>query len=586
MPNVTGYEQSKDDPSWFQLHFDDGTDFHTQDPDGSIRKQVDSIVSKGSAQNPSHMGEQDPNTGELLVPPPDASISDVASAAYNSLKAPEAVAAEQARAAPPPSAAAPAMGGASAAGVPGAAPQDLAPQVVNVPAGEGQTTTMSESTTSGLSKEGKASVLAANETARKSQGAADLSNIETTTAIRHHAYDTAVANQAKIQGQLDAAESEKKTRDALVSDELRRIQERNAQPIDPKAAFKQDGMGAYALLASIGTAISNIGDRLNGQRGEDVLKPINDIIDRSVKTQLAEKQAAFETGRLTLAAYQSQAQETTSHLYALAGQQMLAQAKVADTEEEKMGIQSLAASLQAKRDASAATAAQAVADHKTSVWKQSTKPGTPATTMIVPPGGNDDAINQRMIEDAGARSYPGLKPEQRQKQIDEFHKQYDKTRTIGAEADSFEKELKALPGNDLPGSGVIAGHLPGALISSEGVGFRQKAKKLLIDYTHEMGARLNPADVELMNGVFEGAKDKRSMLRAIGMLKGDLAHEDDALRAEAPILHSARRNVEARQAAARSRNQPGREQQNRASVPHPSEAGSGPPAASDDEGDE
>lgn len=576
MASVSGYSQT-DDPEWVKAHLDDGTSVHVNDPDASWRAQHQEIAA-ASAQSPDVT--TDPTTGQVIppvtTPTGGGSFLPNLAADYGMGERPPATPAPAAEAKP-------SIPNLDAPGGPLAASPSLEPQVINVPAGAPQTTTMNEATTSGLSKEGKAAVGAAYSAANKSQGEADAATIEATTSIRHHAYDTAVANQAALQGKVDAEEKEKKTRDALVSDELRRIQERNAQPIDPKAAFKQDGMGAYAMLASIGTAISNIGMRAEGQQGEDVLKPINDIIDRSVKLQLAQKQADFESGRLTLAAYQSQAQETTSHLYALASQLTLAQAKVADTEEEKMGIKSLAATLQAKRDAAATTAATALADHKTSVWKQSTKPGAPAQTMIMPPGGNDDAINQRMVEDAAARSYPGLKPEQRQKQIDEFHKQYDKQRTIAAEADNFEKDLKALPGNDLPGSGVIASHLPGALISSEGVGFRQKAKKLIIDYTHEMGARLNPADIDALGQVFEGAKDKRSMLRAIGMLKGDLAHEDEQLKAEAPLLHSARKNVEARQSAARAQGQPGREQQNRATVPHPAEEASAPAA---DEGDE
>lgn len=565
---VVGYSDTEN-PDWVIAHHDDGDTSHVSDPDKSWRAELPKM-SAGAEQEP----VVDPTTGQIQ--PPVETPSGSGTFLPN-------LAADYGMGARPPAAPEPAKPPAesipnvSAPGGPLAlatSAESLAPQVINIPAGAPETTTMSESTTQGLSKESKAAVNAAYAKQDKSQAAADQASIDATTEIRNHAYNTAAANQAALQAKVDEAEREKKTKDALVSDELRRIQERNAQPIDPKAAFKQDGMGAYALLATIGTAISNIGARAEGQQGEDVLKPINDIIDRSVKLQLAQKQADFEAGRLTLAAYQSQAQETTSHLYALANQLTLAQAKVADTEEEKMGIKALAAGLQAKRDAAAVTAATATADHKSSVWKQSTKPGTPAGTMIVPPGGNDDALNQKMIEDAAARSYPGLKPEARQKQIDAFHKAYDKTRTIKAEADDFERALRALPssGNDLPGSGVIASHLPGALISSEGVDFRQRAQKLITDYTHELGARLNPSDVEMIGKIFEGAKDKRSMLRAIGMLKGDLEHEDQDLRAEAPLLHSARRNVEARQNVGRAQRDPNREAQNRASVPHPAEA--------------
>jgi hypothetical protein len=279
---------------------------------------------------------------------------------------------------------------------------------------------------------------------------------ETLRAYTENAAQTTIANQKEVA--MNQALADRKAARAV--------------PIDPSLAFAGDD-GAAAMAATIGMAISNVGLAWMGQAAQPI-NIIDHLVDRSVAIQTAQKQQNVESASESVEMNRAQAAEARANARVSLAQQLDSQRAYVQNENETGMLDSLAKDNEAKLKQSEVEYAQAVADHVVknnstthtsggATQSTVTKGGEPDTVIEIPAGSDQeqaaDAVN-------AARFDVEAKPDERkslEKLAENVAYTNDREKTI-AELERLEKASGAVSdvvGVWQSGKGALASMLPG-----------------------------------------------------------------------------------------------------------------------------
>lgn len=359
----------------FTLIGDKGQKQSFMDPDGSFRRELDNIsTSTGEIAGASGDATATPDDG---AQPPAAPIAQDGFAPMGS--------------APPGLASNPALNPNAPPGGTAPAPAPIAPAPIAVPPLDQKSTFTSKgpqnSSTYGESIEHKdpsgtiaaagkkvlASETQANDALAAGKQAAlensgKLITNEMLRAATENAAQTKIANEKEVA--MNAALADRKAKRDI--------------PIDPSMAFAGDD-GAAAMAATIGMAISNVGLAWMGQSAQPI-HMIDNLIDRSVAIQQAQKQQSIEGATESVEMNRAQAAEARANARVALIQQLEAQRAHVDNENSMKMLDYMKADATTKLSRDEMEIAQATADHVVANKSRTSTSAENTTTVTTKPG--------------------------------------------------------------------------------------------------------------------------------------------------------------------------------------------------------
>lgn len=385
MPNIAGFKPLANQ-DWITLQFDDGSESHAiNDPTGTYRAEVDSIVQKLTpmpAPDPMAGAVAGPGGGEPepapvapppLMPPP---VSPAGAKAWGSAQGqPAAPAPEQT----------------SPTGAP------VTPRSAVIPAGAPSRLVHAgqQRQTSGIASEDAARVEAAQgeaEDAGREANDQDFAN----KATQYWMEFGRLREDEKGKLAQQSVLQEKQARfDQRVTAQIKRLEDVQSRPIDPSQAFAGDA-GWYAFMAAFGDSVQNFGAAIAG-RGPvaDPGERINQMIERSVRLQTAQKQADFEAGKITAAQLEAEREEVRSNLATVGKQLAETQLSLRQTEQAYAGLGAIRSHFDAMAADGRAKSAQALA--RTETLQDTFAAPKPATGTGLPRGPVEEELRRRGI---------------------------------------------------------------------------------------------------------------------------------------------------------------------------------------------
>lgn len=375
MKNLVGYTPLQN-PDWIALRFEDGTESTpVHDPAGEYRAEVDQIAKKIAGVPPDPMQNATASLGGELAAGAGASVAkaDVA--------APVSGLGDFRIIDPPAGAAKPVEQGGDAGairgalktamrvegpagmpsgGAPGASAAAPTPQPTQPPPSAGPAPLVTTGSTSSWQKN--------DSTQRSSSGIseADLPKVQAANAASLEAQKE--ANQADYAakasqvfsewGRLsEKAKEEIAQRNELQSQEMvynqklesayKKYDEDMKRPIDPAQAFAGEKRW-YAFMAGFGDVLRNVGAALAGKGPVvDPGKVLDDLVERSVQLQMAQKEQALKAGRLNIDQFNADRAYTRGKLGAVISQLAQTELDKAQTEQVYKGL----GAIKAKGDA-------------------------------------------------------------------------------------------------------------------------------------------------------------------------------------------------------------------------------------------
>lgn len=372
----------------FTLIGDNGAKASFMDPDGSYRNELDKMST---------------GTGEIAGASGDATASPTAPAPAGGF-APMG--------APPPGLASnPALNPAAPPMVPGGAP----PAPVAAPMSAAGPATLPPQVTTTIS--------APQTSMTQTTGTSNYSSGEQTTkkdptgkiaAAQDRAIDAGhAANDALVEGKKNAlvnsghlimnetlrAETEHATqtrianqKEVAMADALADRKAKRAIPIDPGQAFADDA-GGFALAATIGAAIANVGLAWMGQSAQPI-NVIDNLVNRSVAIQREQKQHGIDEASENVELTRAQSAEARANARVALQQQLDAQRRYTENDSQLQMLDSLYKDNEAKLARDEAEYAQAVSDNVAMTHQSGgTSGGTSTTTTS---GGEQTVMKEGM----------------------------------------------------------------------------------------------------------------------------------------------------------------------------------------------
>jgi hypothetical protein len=241
----------------------------------------------------------------------------------------------------------------------------------------------------GMAEEDKANVDRLNTEASEAGGEADAATIKAKL-------DQLTNDWGRISENEKAKLAEKqllKDKEAQFNERMERQMAENkeiaARPIDPSAAFAGDA-GWYAFMAAFGDALTNFGAALMGRQGNgDPAGRINQIIDRSVKLQTAQKEEDFRAGKITADQLEAERERVRLNLTTVGEQLVRTQEARAQNENERLGLDALGKTFKAQQADAMAKNAMATARQET---RQETFAQPKPTGPAVPTNATKEAL--------------------------------------------------------------------------------------------------------------------------------------------------------------------------------------------------
>ncbi len=422
MKNLVGYTPLSN-PDWITLRFEDGSESTpVNDPGGTYRAEVDQIAKKIAGTPPDPMANATASVGTELVGGAGTAVSksDAATpiAGLSGFKITEpaspAAAASEAgsnvgrilgKYAMKPQE----EGGMPAGGAPAPAPGAPTTQPPQPPPSAGPGPLVTTGSTSSWQRN--------DSTQRSSSGIAeaDRPKVEQTQEAAIKSAETANeadfaarANQVWSEwGRLtDKAKQQVAERSVLQEQEraynqklesaYKKYDEDAKRPIDPAQAFAGEKRW-YAFMAGFGDVLRNVGAALAGKGPVvDPGKVLDDLVERSVQLQMAQKEQDLKAGRMSVDRFNAE-RETVRHKLGVVVSQ-LAQTELdkAQTEQTYKGL----GAIKAKGDAIVADArakgAQALARQETIAESHATASGGTAQRERQQGGASLDQISKML----------------------------------------------------------------------------------------------------------------------------------------------------------------------------------------------
>lgn len=416
-----------------------------------------------------------------------------------------------------------------------------APDPVAVPGGTGAMgkETSKESTshgTEGFAAPDKAALTANAEQANRSaQGAVNAAEQGNAARIQT---ESGAANRAYFEGKAkEAGAMAAQQHYAQVYDEsLQQSAAARKKPINPGEAFA-DNKGAYAFAATMGSALANVGRAWMGQAMQPITV-IDDLVNRSIKLQMDRRQQLVDTASDSAGAAHEAMLDAKARAHEGAAQAADAQLAFAKTKAEADMARSIAADQRAKADAANFDKAKSVATRSTSQHVQentaAAQPGAAGGGLAIP-GSQQSAENQRVINDELARAYPTLKPEERQKQWDEFQAK-------SAALDGMRKKIadvrRMLKTSGAAGEGRIGSHVPDSMTTDAGSAVRSSLSDIVQGVPALRGQTKAPSETEMakLEHILLGNHSPESIEHGLAGVEAELNSHDRERRAHAPAL--------------------------------------------------
>jgi hypothetical protein len=388
MKNLVGYTPLSN-PDWITLKFEDGTESTpVQDPDGTYRAEVDQIAKKIMGVPPDPMANATASLGSDLAGGAGAAVSKTdAVSGLGDFKITEPVTAKPAqqggdagaiRGALKSAMRAPAEGGMPAGGAPIAPPAAPAAQPAQPPptAGPGplvttgstsswQRTDNTQRSSSGIAEADRPKV---EQTQEAAIGKAEQANEADFAARANQVWSEwgrLTENAKKQVAERSVLQEQERAFNGKLESAYKKYDEDAKRPIDPAQAFAGEKKW-YAFMAGFGDVLRNVGAALAGKGPVvDPGKVLDDLVERSVQLQMAQKEQDLKAGRISIDRFNADRETVRHRLGVVVSQLAQTELDKAQTEQTYKGL----GAIKAKGDAIVADArakgAQALARQET-----------------------------------------------------------------------------------------------------------------------------------------------------------------------------------------------------------------------------
>lgn len=419
MKNLVGYTPLSN-PDWITLKFEDGTESTpVQDPDGTYRAEVDQIAKKIMGVPPDPMANATASLGSDLVggAAPMAK-ADAVSPLFMPSGAPvgvkqtlempsgadpgkiEPLGSSAARGALKSAMRAPAEGGMPAGGAPIASPAAPAAQPTQPPpsAGPGplvttgstsswQRTDNTQRSSSGIAEADRPKV---EQTQEAAIGSAERANEADFAARANQVWSEwgrLTENAKKQVAERSVLQEQERAFNGKLESAYKKYDEDAKRPIDPAQAFAGEKKW-YAFMAGFGDVLRNVGAALAGKGPVvDPGKVLDDLVERSVQLQMAQKEQDLKAGRISIDRFNADRETVRHRLGVVVSQLAQTELDKAQTEQTYKGL----GAIKAKGDAIVADArakgAQALARQETIAESHGSTTGGTTERQRAQPGG-------------------------------------------------------------------------------------------------------------------------------------------------------------------------------------------------------
>jgi hypothetical protein len=415
MKNLVGYTPLQN-PDWITLRFEDGTESTpVHDPAGEYRAEADQIAKKIAGVPPDPMqnataglgGELAAGAGagaakaDVVAPTPgalgDFRIIDTPSGAAK--PAEQGGDAGLVRGALKTAMRAPAEGGMPAGGAPIAPPAAPATQPAQPPpsAGPGPLVTTGSTSSwqkndsmqrssSGISEADLPKVQEANTASLDAQKEANQADYAARAAQTFSEWGR-LSEKAKQEIALkNEQQSQLMVYDEKLASAFKKYDEDMKRPIDPAQAFAGEKRW-YAFMAGFGDVLRNVGAALAGKGPVvDPGKVLDDLVERSVQLQMAQKEQNLKAGRMNIDQFNAERAYIRGRLGATISQLAETEAAKAQTEQVYKGLGAIKAKGDALVANSGAEYAKATARQETIAESHGSTTGGTTERQVKPAG--------------------------------------------------------------------------------------------------------------------------------------------------------------------------------------------------------
>lgn len=520
------------------------------DPDGSFEREMNQ-----GAQAAAFLKDNPPPPPSVSAPyQPAVSAADASALAQPSTVGPSATIVERKESAPP-----------TVAPMAAAAPMAPGPEVINIApssATKTDTNTSSGGSTTGLDAESKKRAEAAGAKSRASESAVIDETKQATEQVARQREQQAKADyMSGFTKQVGALEAQ----DRYSQEYKAALEERKAAratKLDPAQTFGGE-RNSWAIIAGLEGALAALDagiSRLQGRQAPPSTL-ISDMVERSLKMQederaqrIASSGESAEDARLGML-------EARSNAHEAAAQVLDARKMLASSAEQIAFLDAEASKQRLQADLRDEERAKALATTKTSQWQSQTQSRTEQTSggqMLVVPGSERSAQDQKLIQDTLTQAYPNLKPEKAQEQWDEFQKQYVGAAGMKTAIERAKEGLqKYAKTGDVAGFGVLAKRLPNSFASMDAVEQRQAIGTALSLYIKSIsGSAASDPEVERLMTNMVGSGDYESMNRGLEALQAQTDAMDREMKKTKPQLHNLAEYIGRRQSDERGSDKP------------------------------
>lgn len=468
----------------FTLIRDDGERQVFMDPDGSFRRELDSMSdAKGTIKD---------QRGDATGMPIKQQVASESAALV-----PQPVSLPDARVAGAGGAIEPLGGGVDSA-------EDSESSAGGVKTTMGSSSRASSERTSGTSAvdpDKTGAIAKAGEDQIAAQRRANTADVANRSRILRDRYAAGVAQGAELKGQQDAQQLLLSKQAAIRDEILTERSEARKRPIDPSKGLG-DGAGAMALAATIGSAIANVGRAWMGQAAQPITI-IDDIVNRSIKLQLANRDLAIEDADMRYRGAVSEHDRIRARVLDTVTQQIQLQKRQVKTQEEWQSLGALAAKYEADLAQLNTQIAEKIAIKETENESRSSgsSSGTDQSVSVTPedtsldtgtfdpkwreavekiaPGVDWNAVDDAEIINVMSQGkFPGSSAAMRRARVTDYRDWAGKKAVASKNAEILD-DLQSLvtayaEGQDVSGLGRVARRLPPELLERGGKMTRQQ----------------------------------------------------------------------------------------------------------------
>jgi hypothetical protein len=379
------------------------------------------------------------------------------------------------------------------------------------------------------------------------QRRANQADVANRSQVLRDRYAAGVEQGAQLKGQQDAQEL-LLARQAQIRDEV--LQERSAarkRQIDPARGLG-DGAGAMALAATIGSAIANVGRAWMGQSAQPITI-IDDIINRSIKLQLADRDLAIEDADMRYRGAASEHERIRARVLDTVTQQLDLQKRQVTTKEEWNALGALAAKYESDLAQLNTQIAEKVAIKETASESRSSGSSSSSGTdvQITPeqsgldagvfnpewrkaveklaPGVDWDSVDDAEIINVMSQGkFPGSSPAMRKARVTDFRDWAAKKADADKNTEILD-DLQALAaayaeGQDVSGLGRVARRLPAELLERGGKMTRQQFGAALSSTIKALsGTAASEKEVKRIESFAQGSGSLDEVLQGVKIMR-------------------------------------------------------------------